>query len=196
MLWVCVCVYVCVFTHAQSCPTLCDPMDCSPPSSSVHEILQASILAWVASSSSRGSSWPRDQTHFSFISCMAGGFLTTSTKLGLGLKSVDPPKASPVAKTWANNCENGKQETQLCCPLSLALQTSGALDTQVPLKSLCHPSSPNPIDPFCLPAALILISTLSPCTAGQFPGKAGETLMRKEGATALWCYFANKGPSG
>ena len=38
----------------QSCPTLCDPMDCSPPGSSVHGILQARILEWVAISFSRG----------------------------------------------------------------------------------------------------------------------------------------------
>ena len=41
---------------AQSCPTLCDPIDCSPPGSSVHGILQARILEWVAISFSRGSS--------------------------------------------------------------------------------------------------------------------------------------------
>ena len=40
----------------QSCPTLCDPVDCSPPGSSVHGILQARILEWVAISFSRGSS--------------------------------------------------------------------------------------------------------------------------------------------
>ena len=45
---------------AQSCPTLCDPMDCSPPGSSVHGIFQARILEWVAISFSRGSSPPRD----------------------------------------------------------------------------------------------------------------------------------------
>ena len=39
----------------QSCPTLCDPMDCSPPSSSVHGILQARVLEWVAISFSGGS---------------------------------------------------------------------------------------------------------------------------------------------
>ena len=48
----------------QSCPTLCDPMDCSPPGSSVHGISQARILEWVAISFSTGSSWPRDGTHF------------------------------------------------------------------------------------------------------------------------------------
>ena len=46
----------------QSCPTLCDPMDCSPPGSSIHGIFQARVLEWVAISCSRGSSWPRDRT--------------------------------------------------------------------------------------------------------------------------------------
>ena len=57
----------------QWCPTLCDPMDCSPPGSSVHGILQARILEWVAMSSSRGSSHARDRTQ---VSCIAGGFFT------------------------------------------------------------------------------------------------------------------------
>ena len=43
----------------QSCPTLCDPVDCSPPGSSVHGILQVRILEWVAISSSREASRPR-----------------------------------------------------------------------------------------------------------------------------------------
>ena len=51
----------------QSCPTLCDPMDCSPPGSSVHGILQARILEWVSISFPRGSSRPRDQTQVSRI---------------------------------------------------------------------------------------------------------------------------------
>ena len=46
----------------QLCRTLCDPMDCSPPASSVHGILQARILEWVAMSFSRGSSRPRNPT--------------------------------------------------------------------------------------------------------------------------------------
>ena len=53
----------------QSCPTLCDPMDCSLPSSSVHGILQARIWEWTAMPSSRGPSWPRDWAHVSCISC-------------------------------------------------------------------------------------------------------------------------------
>ena len=52
---------------AQLCPTLCSPMDCSPPGSSVHEILQARVLTWEAISFSRASSQPRDQTRVSPI---------------------------------------------------------------------------------------------------------------------------------
>ena len=55
----------------QLCPTLCDPMDCSRPGSSIHRILQARILEWVAIPFSRGSSWPRDGTR---VSCIAGRF--------------------------------------------------------------------------------------------------------------------------
>ena len=51
----------------QSCLTLCDPMDCSIPGSSLPGILQARVLEWVAISFSRGSSWPRDQTWVSSI---------------------------------------------------------------------------------------------------------------------------------
>ena len=54
---------------ARSCPTLWDPMDYSPPGSSVHGILQARIMEWAAISISRGSSQPRDRTRFSGISC-------------------------------------------------------------------------------------------------------------------------------
>ena len=55
------------------CLTLCDPMDCSPPGSSVPRILQARILEWVAIPFSRGSSWSRDWT---WLSCIAGRFFT------------------------------------------------------------------------------------------------------------------------
>ena len=62
----------CVFAKSlQSSPTLCDPMDCSLPGSSAHGILQARVLEWLATRSSRGSSWPRDQTCGSCSSCIA-----------------------------------------------------------------------------------------------------------------------------
>ena len=54
---------------AQSCPTHCDPVDCSLPGSFLHGILQARILEWVAISFSRGSSQPRNRTR---VSCIAG----------------------------------------------------------------------------------------------------------------------------
>ena len=58
---------------AQTCPTLCDPTDCSLTGSSVHRLLQARILEWVAMPSSRGSSRPRDRT---WVSHTAGSFFT------------------------------------------------------------------------------------------------------------------------
>ena len=59
--------------HAQTCPTVCDPMDYSLLGSSVHGILQARILECIAIPFSRGSFWPRDRT---WLSCTAGTFLT------------------------------------------------------------------------------------------------------------------------
>ena len=73
---VCMCVRVCVSVHsvAQLYLTLCDPMDCSLPGSSVHGVSQARIQEWVAISYSRRSSQPKDQTSISCISCIACGF--------------------------------------------------------------------------------------------------------------------------
>ena len=65
---VCVCMSVGI---TQSCPTLCDPMDCSLPGSSVHGILQARTLKWIAIPFSGGSSWPKDRAR---VSCSAGRF--------------------------------------------------------------------------------------------------------------------------
>ena len=59
----------------QSCPTLCDPVDCSSPGSSIHGILQARIPEWVPIPSSRGTSRPRDRTCVSFASCTGGRVL-------------------------------------------------------------------------------------------------------------------------
>ena len=73
-----------VNSHPYSCsvapsyPTLCDPMDCSPPGSSVHGMSQAKILEWVAISFSRVSPPIRDQT---LVSCTGRGFFTTKLTL-------------------------------------------------------------------------------------------------------------------
>ena len=63
--------YMCVCSVVQSCPTVCSPMDCSPPGSSVHGISQARVLEWVAISFSTGSSQSRDQAHISCTSCIS-----------------------------------------------------------------------------------------------------------------------------
>ena len=62
-----------------------DPVDCSLPDSSVHGISQARMLEWVATSFSRGSSWPKDQTHISWVSFIGRGFSTTAPPGSLGL---------------------------------------------------------------------------------------------------------------
>ena len=62
---ICICSSCCLIT--KSYLTLSGTMDCSSPDSSVHGIFQERILDWVAISFSRGSSWPRDQTHVSYI---------------------------------------------------------------------------------------------------------------------------------
>ena len=99
---------VCVCAQSlQSCPTLCDLKDCSPPGCSVHEILQARILEWVAMPSSRGSSWPNDWTHVSCISCIADRFFTT-----------EPPRCSTCTLLY----------TQLGFPSGSAVENLPAME--------------------------------------------------------------------
>jgi len=75
-IYMCVCVCVCAYMYvlvSQSCPTLCDTTDCSPPGSFLHGIPQSRILEWVAIPLSRASSWPRGQTQ---VSSIVGRFFT------------------------------------------------------------------------------------------------------------------------
>ena len=69
----------------QSCPILCDPMDCGPPGSSVHGILQAKILEWVAISFSRRSSQLRDGTQ---VSCITGRYFYHLNHQGSSIKVI------------------------------------------------------------------------------------------------------------
>ena len=81
---------------AQLCPTLCNPMDCSLPGPSVHGILQARILEWVAISFSRGSYRSRDWTR---VSCIGGRFFTawvTRESLQLSDKNFNFRKSSSI----------------------------------------------------------------------------------------------------
>ena len=82
----------------QLCPTLCDPMDCSPPGSSVHGLLQARVLEWGAISFSRASSWPRGGT---LVSCTTGRFFTAEPpgKPPFELKRARKPHTQP-SELW------------------------------------------------------------------------------------------------
>ena len=71
-----------VLSHFSHVQLFCDPMDDNPPCSSIHGILSATILGWVAMTSSRESSQSRDQTHVSCISCIAGRFFTNKPPMG------------------------------------------------------------------------------------------------------------------
>ena len=96
---------VCMCTQSlQLCPSLCDPMDCSPAGSSVHGIPQARILEWVTMPSSRRSSRPKDRIRVSCISCTAGVFFTTEPR-----GKPHPPHTQPE-----NDLKNFKEGAQKC----------------------------------------------------------------------------------
>ena len=77
ILCMCMQIHTCMWSEvAQSCSTLCDPMDCSLLGSSVRGIFQARVLEWIAISFSRGSSRPRNRTR---VSCIAGRCFTVWT---------------------------------------------------------------------------------------------------------------------
>ena len=82
----------------QSCPALWDPIDCSPPGSSVHRILQVRIQEWVARPSSRGSSQPRDWTCLSCVSCTGKWLLQHSCHLGSPMRRYPSLHLSPSLK--------------------------------------------------------------------------------------------------
>ena len=109
------CLHLCMCAQLlQSCPILCDPVDYSPPGSSVHGVSQARILEWVAISFSRGFSEPRDWTR---VSCIAGRFLYCLSHQGVAtrLKSGAPESSvmmepfctlSVVVVTWSHTWQN------------------------------------------------------------------------------------------
>ena len=82
----------------QSCPTLCDPMDCRPPGSSVHGILQARIMEWVTMPFSKRSSQPRDRSCVSYVSCMGRQVLYHYHHLGR------PAAAAAAAAKLLQSC--------------------------------------------------------------------------------------------
>ena len=126
---------------AQSCLTLCNSMDYSPPGSSAHGILQARILEWVAIPFFRGSSPPRDQTQVSCISCMGRQILYHLSHLGGSKVSVAqdnilvsftsksftwglllPRGETPFARGWARQAEEQKMGAGQCLFFSHVLE--------------------------------------------------------------------------
>ena len=96
------------------CLTLCDPMDSSPPGSSVHGIFQAWILEWVAISFSRGSSWPRDWTRVSRIAgrCFTIWATREGPQFVNELYLIDSKKSSVQFSSVAQSCQT------LCDPMN------------------------------------------------------------------------------
>ena len=94
---------------AQLCSVVCNPMDCTPPGSSVHGILQARILEWIAIPFFRGFSWPRNQTQ---VSCLAGRFFTIwATREALkGWEQV----LNPVTSILIRRRENTQKQRRPC----------------------------------------------------------------------------------
>ena len=118
---------MCCAKSPQSCLTLCDPVDCSPPGSSVCGILQARILEWVAMpSSSRGSSQPRDQTQVSYLllPALAGGFFSTTSEVAQSCPTLCGPTdcstpGFPVLHPLPECAQIPSDQLDLCRPLVL-----------------------------------------------------------------------------
>ena len=96
-------INVCVY--AQSAPTLCNHVDCSLPGSSIHGIFPVRIQKWVAISSSRASSRPRDQA---CVSCIAGRFFT-DTREALSLNDLPQRGKQPEISKCLQNSEKKLQ---------------------------------------------------------------------------------------
>ena len=111
---------------AQSCLTLCNPMDCSLTGSSVHGILQARILEWVFIPFSRGSCWPRDQTR---VSHSTGRFFTVWV----------------TRKSWEEYVtHSGKKEKKIEIPAAAAAAAAAAAKSLQSCPTLCEPIEGSP----------------------------------------------------
>ena len=139
---------------AQSCPTLCDPMDCSPPGSSAHGILQARILEWVAISFSRGSSRPMDRTQ---VSRIAG------RRFNLWATREAQPTLEKQFVAQRSLVKNPMDLNSFLSPSSSSISSSNPVDStiEISLKSAL---------PFLIPTCLFslrLISFLNYCSHNQ-----------------------------
>ena len=143
------CLLLCLVT--KSCPTLCNPIDYSPPGSSVHGISKARILEWVAISLSRGSSQSRDQSSIPYISCIVRWILNCWTIREAHYLLL---RVLPISR--AQSCPT------LCYPMDCSLPGSSFCPWDSPGKNTgvdCH-SFPDP--------GIESVSVVSPALAGRF----------------------------
>ena len=121
----------------QTCSTLCNPMDCSLPGSSVHGILQARIVEWVAISFSRGSCQPRDQT---LVSCIADRFFTGWANREVHIYILMFSSSTVSVSLWPH----GLQHARFPCPSV----PPRACSNPCPLSRWCHPTGSSSVAPF------------------------------------------------
>ena len=123
----------------QSYLTLCDPMNCSPPGSSVHGILQARILEWVAMPSSSRSSWPRDWTCILVSPALVDVFFTTSaTWEALQIHIVKQQSGLPwLLSSKKSSCNSGDGLQCRRCSFSPWLERSPGWGNGNPFQYSC-----------------------------------------------------------
>ena len=125
---------------AQSCPTLCDLMDCIPPGSSVHGILQAGILGWVAIPFSREPSQPRDWTWVSYVSHIYHlCHLESSSK--------QPKCNQKLSQYWTSNERRMRKLIKIACG-GIPWQFSGS-DSMLPIQGAWVQTLVGELDPTC-----------------------------------------------
>ena len=121
---------------SQSCPNLCDSMDCSPPGSSVHGILPARILEWVAMPFSRGSFRPRNLSDPDIQHCRQ--ILYHLSYLGILQLGVKGPMHIPDVAVSRASHKDGVQRAW-CCTIRLAV--SYCASTKISSSNaLCRPT--------------------------------------------------------
>ena len=118
--------------HAQLHLTLCDPLDCSHQVPLSMGILQATILEWIAMPSSRGSSWPRDQTHIAYVSC-------TGRQVLYHQHPWEAATLPPLTLQYSSCCTDlSGPLTEQACPISGSLQLAVPFPSGIPRLALSH----------------------------------------------------------
>ena len=160
---------MCVCVCTQSCPTLCNPMDYSPPGPSVHWILQAGILEQVAISFSRECSWVRNQICISCISCTGRWVLYQLSHQG------SPKVLCPLLKYTTGITEKGKSSTHHFQSLGLDHSLTHTASDWVVKNSI---NDSLVLTVTSLPLDLILHTILLAQTLASLPGQFSLSVLR------------------